>query len=99
MIIALIFFIIGAIVGGVAHDVLTLLVGRTFQGIGGGGLISLTEIIVTDLIPLRERGKWYGFINGMWAIGSVSGPLVGGAFAQGVSWVRYPRWRLLTSFS
>ena len=80
---------IGAIVAGIANNVTTLLVGRTFQGIGSGGLIALTEIVITDLIPLRERGKWFGVINGIWAIGSVSGPLVGGAFAQGVTWVRW----------
>lgn len=72
----------------VAKDFATLLVGRSIQGIGGGGLIALTEIVVTDLVPLRMRGQWFGIISGMWAVGSVSGPVIGGAFAQNVSWVR-----------
>lgn len=72
----------------VAKDFATLLVGRSIQGIGGGGLIALTEIVVTDLVPLRMRGQWFGIISGMWAVGSVSGPVIGGAFAQNASWVR-----------
>jgi MFS family permease len=64
-----------------------LLLGRVIQGVGAGGVISLTEVIVTDLVPLRERGKWFGFISGVWAFGSVTGPVVGGAFSQKVSWV------------
>ena len=66
-----------------------LLVGRSLQGIGGGGLIALTEILVTDLIPLRLRGQWFGIISAMWSVGSVTGPIIGGAFAQSVSWVSH----------
>ena len=83
---ALVFFLIGAIVAAVANDFGVLLVGRSFQGIGGGGLIALTEILVTDMVPLRLRGQWFGIISAMWSIGSVTGPIVGGAFAQEVTW-------------
>ena len=85
--VALLLFLVGAIVAAVANNFSTLLVGRSLQGIGGGGLIALTEIVVTDLVPLRLRGKWFGIISGMWSLGSVSGPIIGGAFAQNVSWV------------
>lgn len=85
---ALIFFLVGAIICAVAKEFATLLVGRSIQGIGGGGLIALTEIVVTDLVPLRLRGNWFGIISGMWALGSVSGPVIGGALAQNVTWVR-----------
>jgi MFS family permease len=64
-----------------------MLVGRSLQGVGGGGIISLTEIIVTDLVPLRFRGAWFGYLSSMWAVGSVSGPLIGGALAQNGAWV------------
>ena len=76
----------GAIVGALAQSLTSLLVGRSIQGIGGGGILSLTEILITDLVPLRERGKWFGFQSLTWAIGSVTGPLIGGAFAQKVTW-------------
>ena len=46
----------------------------------------MTEILITDLVPLRERGKWFGVQSVTWALGSVCGPLIGGAFAQKASW-------------
>lgn len=85
--VALVFFLIGAIVAATANGFGSLLVGRSLQGVGGGGLIALTEILVTDLVPLRQRGQWFGIISAMWSVGSVTGPIVGGAFAQSVSWV------------
>ena len=62
------------------------MIGRSIQGIGGGGIITLTEILITDLVPLRERGKWFGFQSLTWALGSVTGPLIGGALAEKASW-------------
>lgn len=58
------------------------------------GIISMTEIVITDLVPLRYRGQWAGFIAGMWSIGSVSGPIIGGAFAsvqwRWIFWINLP---------
>ncbi|OJD32927.1 mfs multidrug transporter [Diplodia corticola] len=76
----------GAIVSAVANNFTVILVGRSIQGIGGGGIIVLTEIVVTDLVPLRERGKWFSLISANWALGTVFGPLLGGGFAEKVSW-------------
>lgn len=59
-----------------------MLTGRSFQGVGAGGIIALSEIVVTDLVELRLRGKWFGYLSIMWVIGSISGPVIGGAFAQ-----------------
>ncbi|EPS40779.1 hypothetical protein H072_5333 [Dactylellina haptotyla CBS 200.50] len=83
---SLVFFTVGAILCGVAKNFTLILVGRTIQGIGGGGIISVSEIIITDLVPLRERGKYFGFFSTMWALGSVLGPVLGGVFSQKVSW-------------
>ncbi|OCL09428.1 MFS general substrate transporter [Glonium stellatum] len=83
---ALMLFTIGAIVAAISENFTVLLGGRSIQGVGAGGMISLTEVVVTDLIPLRERGKWFGFLSITWAVGSVSGPLIGGSFAGSVSW-------------
>ena len=80
-----------------------MLVGRCIQGIGGGGILALREILLTDLVPLAVRGgefkilhatfvltneslAWFGYLRSIWAIGSISGPLIGGAFAQNISW-------------
>jgi MFS family permease len=64
-----------------------LLVGRCIQGTGAGGITTLTEIIVTDLVPLRSRGKWFSFIGAAVAIGTSVGPVIGGSLAENVSWV------------
>ena len=95
--IALLLFLAGAIVAAVANGFTLLLVGRSLQGVGGGGLITLTEIVVTDLVPLRLRGKWFGIISGMWSLGSVTGPVIGGAFAEDVTWVCSPTSRISLS--
>ena len=86
LLVALVFFTVGAIVGALAQNLTTLIIGRTIQGVGGGGIISLSEILITDLVPLRNRGNWFGFQSLIWAIGSVTGPLIGGAFAQDATW-------------
>lgn len=67
--VAITFFFVGVMMAALSHNFSLLLAGRTLQGLGGGGLIALTEIIVTDLTPLRYRGQWAGIIGGMWAIG------------------------------
>ena len=87
LLIALTLFTLGAIVAGVAHNVAMLLVGRCIQGVGGGGIIALSYIIITDMVGLRERGKWIGIVNMSQAIGSVSGPVIGGVFSIDVTWV------------
>ncbi len=77
VLVSLALFAAGAIVAALADNFTVILVGRSVQGVGGGGIIALTEIIVTDIVPLRERGKWFSLISAMWAVGSVAGPLVG----------------------
>ena len=86
LLLSIVLFTVGAIVGAVARDFIVLLAGRSIQGVGGGGIISLVEVLITDLVPLRARGPWFGFQSLTWAIGSVSGPIIGGAFAQSVTW-------------
>ncbi|KAI9737569.1 MAG: hypothetical protein M1834_009724 [Cirrosporium novae-zelandiae] len=86
VLIALVFFFVGTLVGALSNNFTQLLVGRSIQGIGGGGIIALTEIIVTDLVPLRLRGQWFGVISATWSVGSVTGPIIGGAFSEKVSW-------------
>ncbi|KAJ9648613.1 hypothetical protein H2201_000944 [Coniosporium apollinis] len=86
ILVSLALFAAGAIIAAVANNFTVLLVGRSVQGIGGGGIICMSEMVVTDLVPLRERGKWFSFIGSMWAIGTVVGPLLGGGFAHSVSW-------------
>ena len=81
------FFLIGIIISGLAKNFTVMLVGRTIQGVGGGGVILLNDIIITDLVPMRLRGAYFGAIGGVWALGSVSGPVIGGALAYKATWV------------
>jgi MFS family permease len=60
--VALTFFTVGAIIAALSNNFTLMLVGRSLQGVGAGGIISLTEVIITDMVPLRERGKWFGFV-------------------------------------
>ncbi|KAI0390488.1 major facilitator superfamily transporter [Xylariaceae sp. FL0594] len=83
---ALVAFTIGTILCAVARDVTTLLVGRSIQGIGGGGIHSLGLVIQTDIVPLRWRPKWYGVTLGFWALGLAIGPIVGGGIVSRTTW-------------
>ncbi|KAG7103454.1 MFS transporter L2 like protein [Verticillium longisporum] len=79
-------FTVGSIICAVAQNFTVLLIGRSIQGIGGGGIIALSEVIVTDLVPLAVRGQWLSILSAMWAIGTVAGPLMGAGFAQHATW-------------
>ncbi|KZP00130.1 iron permease [Calocera viscosa TUFC12733] len=83
---ALILFFVGSILCGEAINMSMLIAGRTVQGLGSGGIIALSEIIIADLIPLKERGMFMGLTSLVWAFASAIGPPIGGAFAQNASW-------------
>ena len=63
-----------------------LIAGRSIQGIGGGGINMLIELIVCDMVPLRERGNFIGLLFGFITIGAALGPFVGGIIVQTTTW-------------
>ncbi|KAH6883875.1 major facilitator superfamily transporter [Thelonectria olida] len=67
-------FTLGTAFCCLAHSSPTLLIGRIFQGIGAGGIMTLTLMIYADIVPLRERPKWYGIVLASWAGGNCIGP-------------------------
>ncbi|KAG8906508.1 hypothetical protein FRB99_006728 [Tulasnella sp. 403] len=75
-------FLLGSGLAGGSRDMHMLIGARTVQGIGSGGILSLTEIIIADLVPLRQRGFYIGLSASVWAIASAIGPPIGGAFSQ-----------------
>ena len=85
-IISVLLFMLGSGLAGGANSTAMLIAARVVQGLGGGGIITLGEIIICDLLPLRERGQYSGLIAGTYAIGTVIGPVLGGVFTQHVTW-------------
>ncbi|OCH96143.1 iron permease [Obba rivulosa] len=86
MLISIAFFAVGSAIAGAAHSMNMLIAARAIQGIGGGGIINLTEIITSDLVPLAERGIYQGILGLTWSFASGIGPPIGGSFAQKASW-------------
>ena len=84
------FFLAGSLGAGLAQSFTTILMGRCLQGVGGGGIAVLAEVVVTDLVPLRRRGNYYGVLSAMYSLGSVLGPILGGGFSENVTWVSLP---------
>ncbi|KAI1211605.1 MFS general substrate transporter [Annulohypoxylon truncatum] len=83
---SLIMFTVGTIISCLATNFTELLCGRTIQGIGGGGIYTLSYIVVSDIIPLRQRPKYISFILSGWALGTIVGPITGGLVAEHAQW-------------
>ncbi|PIG79035.1 hypothetical protein AARAC_003581 [Aspergillus arachidicola] len=79
-------FALGSGLGGGASSTGMLIAARVIQGLGGGGINVMTEIIVADLVPLRERQQVMGIIFTAFAVGTFVGPVVGGAIVNHTSW-------------
>ncbi|KAJ7759151.1 major facilitator superfamily domain-containing protein [Mycena metata] len=83
---SLAFFAVGSIIGGAARNINMLIAARTVQGAGAGGVFALTQIILSDLVTLEERGKYNGLFGLAWAIGGGIGPVIGGSLASPSKW-------------
>ncbi|MFD4856712.1 MFS transporter [Streptomyces atratus] len=83
---AIVIFLIGSALCGVAQNMPQLIGFRALQGLGGGGLIVLSMAIVGDIVAPRERGKYQGLFGAVFGATSVLGPLLGGFFTQHLSW-------------
>ncbi|MGC4945994.1 DHA2 family efflux MFS transporter permease subunit [Streptomyces sp. DT224] len=83
---AIVIFLIGSALCGIAQNMPQLIGFRALQGLGGGGLMVLSMAIVGDIVPPRERGKYQGLFGAVFGATSVLGPLLGGFFTQHLSW-------------
>jgi MFS family permease len=95
LIFSLLFFTVGTILCATSKDFTQMLTGRCIQGVGGGGIITLTQVIFCDIVPLRQRPKYFPLVLGSWSVGSILGPVVGGILTEKVSWrwcfhINYP---------
>ena len=79
-------FILGSLACAFAPSMLTLALARALQGMGGGGLISLAQTIIADLVSPRERGRYQVYFAAVFVSSSIAGPILGGFFAQHLHW-------------
>src|SRR6266545_3630004 len=83
---ALVVFLVGSALAGMARSLDELIAFRALQGLGGGGLMALTTAVVADMVPPRQRGRYVGYIGGVLALATVAGPLLGGFFVDHLTW-------------
>ena len=79
-------FLVGSALCGLAGSMTELIAFRAVQGLGAGGLIVLTQAVVGDVVPPRERGKYQGLFGAVFGVASIAGPLLGGVIVEAVSW-------------
>ena len=79
-------FVGASVLCALSQTMLQLIVARTLQGVGGGGLRSVSQAAVADIISPRERGKYQGYFATVMAVANVAGPVLGGVFAKDLSW-------------
>ena len=84
-------FTVASLFCGLAQNMEQLVLARIIQGMGAGGMISVSQAIIGGIVPPRERGRYQGYFSSMYALASVAGPVLGGYMTEYLSW----RWVFL----
>ncbi|CAK5272288.1 unnamed protein product [Mycena citricolor] len=79
-------FLFGSALCGAAKSMTWLIAARVIQGVGGGGIQQMVQVVIGDIVSLEERGTYGSYVGAMWGVAGVVGPLVGGALTDHVSW-------------
>ena len=90
---AIVTFLIGSFLAGASQNMTELIAFRAIQGLGAGGLMALTFVIIGDIVPPRERGRYQGYFGAVWGLSSVAGPLLGGFFSDHATILGITGWR------
>src|ERR1700712_5085108 len=86
MFVALAVFIVASILCALSASILELTLARLLQGAGGGGLMTLSQALIAEAVPPRQRGKYQGYLSGMYASAATFGPFAGGWLTQAFGW-------------
>ncbi len=84
--VAIVVFLVGAVLSAMSTSMPFLIFARTIQGLGGGGLMVVAMTVVADIIPPRQRGKVQGLFGAVFGVATVVGPLLGGFIVEHISW-------------
>src|SRR6202012_1624263 len=88
---AVVSFVIGSVLCGLAQSMAMLVESRALQGIGGGAITVTASALIGEVVPLRERGRYQGILGAVFGVTTVVGPLLGGYFTDYLSW-RWAFW-------
>jgi EmrB/QacA subfamily drug resistance transporter len=88
---AVLFFLAGSVLCGLAQSMSMLVASRTLQGVGGGALMVTATALIGEVVPLRERGRYQGALGAVFGVTTVVGPLLGGYFTDHLTW-RWAFW-------
>ncbi len=86
MLMALVVFLIASVLCALAPSILTLTLARVLQGVGGGGLMTLSQALIGESVPPRERGRFQGYLSATFVTASTFGPVAGGYLTQHFGW-------------
>jgi EmrB/QacA subfamily drug resistance transporter len=84
--VAIVIFLVGSALCGLAQSLTQLIVFRAIQGLGGGGLMVTTQAVIGDIVPARDRGRYQGLFGAVFGLSSIAGPLIGGYFTTHLTW-------------
>lgn len=84
-------FTLASVGAALADTFVQLVVWRAVQGLGGGGLMILSQAIIADIVPAKDRGRYMGPMGALFGVAAVIGPLLGGFFTDTLTW-RWAFW-------